>query len=140
MRLRSMVYDDAYGRGGLYRSRHGMIGGVCVNEWLQREGYLVLKDTLTQPTPFSVDLVDWPRTAAWSDGGYYARVFLNVRGREPDGVIDAVGYDRVRDTIAAKLEALVDHEGRPMGTKVFKPEQIYRATNNVALPPSTSIT
>ncbi len=116
-------------------SDHGakrMVGGVCVNEWLQREGYLALKEALTEPTPFSVDLVDWPRTAAWSDGGYYARVFLNVRGREPDGVIDASDYDRVRDTIAAKLEALVDHEGQPMGTKVFKPEQIYRATNNVA--------
>ncbi|HEY8172175.1 MAG TPA: alkaline phosphatase family protein [Dehalococcoidia bacterium] len=119
----------------LIMSDHGakrMIGGVCVNEWLQREGYLSLKSKPETPTPFSVDLVDWPRTTAWSDGGYYARVFLNVRGREPDGVIDASEYDRVRDEISRKLEALVDHEGRPMGTRVFKPEQIYRATNNVA--------
>lgn len=116
-------------------SDHGakrMIGGVCVNEWLQREGYLSLKEQPAEPTPFSVELVDWPRTTAWSDGGYYARVFLNVRGREPDGVIAADAYERVRDEIASKLEALADHEGNPMGTRVFKPEQIYRATNNVA--------
>jgi phage shock protein C len=24
-----MAYDDVYGRGGLYRSRNGMIAGVC---------------------------------------------------------------------------------------------------------------
>lgn len=116
-------------------SDHGakrMIGGVCVNEWLQREGYLALKEQPAAATPFSVDLVDWPRTKAWSDGGYYARVFMNVRGREPNGVIDPADYDRERDAIAAKLTALPDHEGKPMGTKVFKPEQIYRATNNVA--------
>jgi len=116
-------------------SDHGakrMIGGVCVNEWLRREGYLALKQDVTSPTPFSVDLVDWARTIAWSDGGYYARVFLNVRGREPDGTVDSGDYDAVRDEIATKLTALPDHEGAPMGTRVFKPEQIYRATNNVA--------
>jgi predicted AlkP superfamily phosphohydrolase/phosphomutase len=116
-------------------SDHGakrMVGGVCVNEWLQREGYLALNDKPAGATPFDVKLVDWKRTSAWSDGGYYARVFLNVRDREPDGVIPPDDYDRVRDEIASKLEALPDHEGRPMGTKVFRPEQIYRATNNVA--------
>ena len=29
MGLRSMAYDDVYGRGGLYRSRDGMVAGVC---------------------------------------------------------------------------------------------------------------
>lgn len=116
-------------------SDHGakrMIGGVCVNEWLEREGYLVLKERPASPTPFSVDLVDWTRTRAWSDGGYYARVFMNVKGREPSGVIESADYDRERDALVAKLESLPDHEGKPMGTKVFKPEEIYRATNNVA--------
>ena len=29
--------------------------------------------------------VDWSRTSAWGEGGYYSRVFLNVQGREPRG-------------------------------------------------------
>ena len=29
MGLRTMAYDDVYGRGGLYRSRHGIVAGVC---------------------------------------------------------------------------------------------------------------
>ena len=32
-------------------------------------------------------MVDWERTQAWGDGGYYARVFLNVQGRGKEGTI-----------------------------------------------------
>ena len=67
-------------------SDHGaqrLEGGFCVNEWLVREGLLVLKEPVTKPTPFSPSLVDWEHTRVWSEGGYYARVFFNVAGREP---------------------------------------------------------
>ena len=33
--------------------------------------------------------IDWARTTAWGEGGYYARVFLNVEGREPEGTVPA---------------------------------------------------
>ena len=39
--------------------------------------------------------IDWSRTTAWGDGGYYARVFLNVEGREPEGTV-AAGRLRAR--------------------------------------------
>ena len=29
---------------------------------------------------------------AWGDGGYYGRLFLNVAGREPQGVIEPAQY------------------------------------------------
>ena len=29
--------------------------------------------------------IDWSQTLAWGDGGYYGRLFLNVKGREPQG-------------------------------------------------------
>ena len=71
-------------------SDHGakrLDGGIRVNEWLRREGLLAL-----QAEPNGVCLphevgIDWPRTTAWGDGGYYARLFLNVRDREPEGVV-----------------------------------------------------
>jgi predicted AlkP superfamily phosphohydrolase/phosphomutase len=31
-----------------------------------------------------------------------------------------------------KIEAIPDEQGRPIGTKVFKPEQLYRVSNGVA--------
>src|SRR4029077_10209207 len=83
-------------------------------------------------TPFAKLDVNWAKTRVWSEGGYYARVFLNVKGREPEGVIDAADYERVRDEVKARFEATTDAEGRPLGTLVFKPEEIYRAVRNVA--------
>jgi predicted AlkP superfamily phosphohydrolase/phosphomutase len=59
-------------------------------------------------------------------------VFFNVKGREPQGVIELAGYPRFRNEIQAKLEATTDREGRPLSTLVFKPEEIYRRVKNVA--------
>jgi predicted AlkP superfamily phosphohydrolase/phosphomutase len=68
----------------------------------------------------------------WSEGGYYARVFFNVKGREPHGVIDPADYERFRDEIKAKFEATMDDQGRHLCTRVYKPDEIYCAARNVA--------
>jgi len=115
-------------------SDHGakrMEGGICFNDWLIREGYLALKEPPSGPTKFSPALVDWTRTRAWGDGGYYGRLFLNVQGREPQGTIPPDQVEAVRAELIARLEALGDEEGRPIGTRVFRPEQVFRACNNV---------
>ncbi len=116
-------------------SDHGaqrLDGGFCVNEWLVREGLLVLKNYPTEVTPFAKLDVDWEKTRVWSEGGYYARVFMNVKGREPQGVIDPTDYESFRNEIKAKFEATVDTLGKPLGTLVFKPEEVYRSVQNVA--------
>jgi predicted AlkP superfamily phosphohydrolase/phosphomutase len=115
-------------------SDHGakrMDGAVCLNEWLMREGYLVLKETPACVTKFSPALVDWSRTRAWGDGGYYGRVFLNVSGREAMGQVSGASVSALRDEITAKLETLPDDLGRPLGNRVFRPEEIYAATEGV---------
>jgi predicted AlkP superfamily phosphohydrolase/phosphomutase len=115
-------------------SDHGakrMDGGICFNEWLIREGYLALKEPVGGVTKFSPALVDWPRTKAWGDGGYYGRLFLNVQGREPQGVAPPEEVESLKEELIAKLEALGDEHGRPIGTKVFRPEAVYQAVNNI---------
>ncbi len=115
-------------------SDHGakrMDGGICFNEWLMREGYLALKEPPQGVTKFSPALVDWERTRAWGDGGYYGRLFLNVRGREPQGTVDPAEVESLKQELTAKLEALGDEHGRPIGTKVYRPEETYKACNNV---------
>lgn len=119
----------------LVLSDHGarrLDGGFCVNQWLIREGLLVLNRYPEQITPFAKLDVDWSRTKVWSEGGYYARVFFNVRGREPHGAIDPDDYERFRDEVKGRLEATTDPEGRPLGTLVFRPEEVYRTVRNVA--------
>ncbi len=115
-------------------SDHGaqpMMGGFAINEWLIREGYLVLKEYPDRLTPFIKAEVDWSRTVAWGSGGYYARVHLNVQGREPQGIVPPEAYHRMREELRAKLEATVDHRGRPLGTVVRTPEEIYQEVRNI---------
>jgi predicted AlkP superfamily phosphohydrolase/phosphomutase len=76
--------------------------------------------------------VDWPRTTAWGEGGYYARVFLNVKGREPEGVVEPEEYEAVRDDLAARIAAIPDDAGNPIPTKVYKPEELYGEPQGVA--------
>ena len=115
-------------------SDHGaqkMEGSVCVNEWLIREGYLTLFERPSVPTPFAKLNVDWSKTKAWGDGGYYSRISLNVRGREPRGIVEPSEYESLRTELIAKLEAIPDQNGQPIGTKVFRPEELYQQRNGV---------
>ncbi len=116
-------------------SDHGakkMDGGLCVNEWLIQEGYLTLKRRPTTLTAIDRCEIDWSRTRVWGDGGYYARIFLNVQGREPEGTIPPEEVVALKTELSAKLEALVDPSGLPMGTRVFQPEEIYQHCHGVA--------
>lgn len=116
-------------------SDHGaqrMDGGICLNEWLVREGYLKLKTMPREITQLKNDNIDWSGTRAWGSGGYYGRLFMNVKGREPQGIIEPADYERIRDELTAKLEAIEDEKGVNIGTRVFKPEKIYPQVKNVA--------
>jgi len=116
-------------------SDHGaqrLDGGFCVNEWLVSQGLLVLEEPPKEVTPFGKLKVNWGKTKVWSEGGYYARVFFNVQGREPNGTIPAADYEKFQDEMKAKFEALADDKGRPMKNLVFKPKELYKTVKNVA--------
>ena len=119
-------------------SDHGIqpaYGGIAVNEWLIREGYLVLREYPRGPTPIRElierGLVDWGRTAAWGEGGYYGRIFLNVRGREPRGIVPPERYEGFRRRLAEGLAGILDEDGKPLRTRVLFPEEIYREVNRI---------
>ena len=115
-------------------SDHGakrMDGGIALNEWLVNEGYLVLADKPNGIVPIEKCRVDWARTRAWGSGGYYGRVFLNVKGREPNGVVEPDRYEDLRDELVEKLMRIPDNLGRPISTHAYKPLGIYRDAKNV---------
>lgn len=116
-------------------SDHGakrMDGGFCFNDWLIREGYLVMKSGPTGKRKFEFGEVDWSRTRVWGEGGYYGRCFINRAGREPQGIVPAAEYENLRTELSRKIGQLPDHLGRPMNSRCYRPEQIYRAVNGVA--------
>jgi predicted AlkP superfamily phosphohydrolase/phosphomutase len=116
-------------------SDHGakpMEGGICVNEWLIQKGYLVLKDyPKGQQKKLSELQVDWSRTRAWGEGGHYARIFLNVKNRESQGVIPQGEYEAFRDKLAREIAAVPDPHGRAIGTQVFKPQELYHQIKGI---------
>lgn len=116
-------------------SDHGarpLMGGVRINQWLIEQGDLVVQTAPNTPTNLDQVEVDWSRTRVWGAGGYYGRIFLNVRGREPQGVIPPAEYERVRTDLAARLEAMTGPDGCSLGNRVFTPQQLYRAVRGVA--------
>jgi len=116
-------------------SDHGgkrMEGGIRVNEWLRREGLLATQSEPTEAMSLDQAGIDWSRTVAWGEGGYYSRIFMNVEGREPQGIVRAEDYERVRDDLARRLASIPDDRGNAMDTKVYKPEDVYDEVNGVA--------
>jgi predicted AlkP superfamily phosphohydrolase/phosphomutase len=116
-------------------SDHGarpMVGGVQFNEWLAKEGYLAFSEPMTEPTPIAKAPIDWSRTTAWGDGGYYGRCFLNVRGREPGGIVEQSRYEETCDELVAKLESMSGPDGEHLGTRVIKPQDVYPEVRGVA--------
>ncbi len=115
-------------------SDHGcksMVGGCMFNQWLINEGYLHFKEPVKPRQKFDVKDIDWRNTTAWGEGGYYGRLFINVQGREPEGIVPRTDYEAFRNELIEKIEAILDHDGKPMGNKCYKPEEIYDKVNGV---------
>jgi predicted AlkP superfamily phosphohydrolase/phosphomutase len=116
-------------------SDHGaktMKGGICFNDWLIQEGFLSLKQPADKPTAFKNELIDWGKTQAWGSGGYYGRLFMNVAGREPQGIIPPADYEKVREDLITKIAGITDPEGNVIGCQAFRPEDIYPETTGIA--------
>ncbi len=115
-------------------SDHGvkrMEGGLCVNEWLMKEKYLSLSAYPKKLTSLSKLEVNWDRTMVWGEGGYYGRIYLNVKGREPQGVIAPNDVEKIRAELKQGMEELSDESGRPLGTRVFYPEEVYQEVRGI---------
>lgn len=68
------------------------------------------------------DDVDWSRTAAYSFG-HMGQVFVNLRGREPQGVVAPSDYEATLTRAVEALDALRDpHSGLPLPYKTVRSE------------------
>ncbi|MHA2248686.1 MAG: alkaline phosphatase family protein [Candidatus Hodarchaeales archaeon] len=72
----------------------------------------------------SFDDVDWSRTVAYSMG-HVGQVYLNMKGRQPQGIVPPEEYERVRQRVLDVLERLVDpHTGRELVDRVIFREEV----------------
>lgn len=103
----------------------GMRGAFCINEWLADRGYLTFKSRPKEPIDLEKASIDWSQTKAWGWGGYYARIFINLKGREPRGIISPDRYEEIIDELKEDLNSIEDPNGRKMNNKIYRPKDLY---------------
>lgn len=104
-------------------SDHGakrMDGRINLNNWLLKEGYLVLKSKPKEPVSIFMADVDWKKTKAFAFGAYYASVFINLKGRDPEGCVKKPEYKKLKKELIKKLKNIPDDRGKKMNTKIFE--------------------
>jgi len=100
-----------------------------LNSWLRDNGYLALLDPNRADDPGLFGNVDWSRTRAYALG--LNGLYINVKGREKDGIVEPGARETLASEIAAKLLAAIDPAtGLPAITKVYRREQAYHLAGN----------
>jgi predicted AlkP superfamily phosphohydrolase/phosphomutase len=101
--------------------------GVNLNTWLHSQGLLALTNG-AQPGPETPDLlrsVDWARTKAYATG--LTGIYLNLKGRERDGIVLPTEADDLKRAIASALTGLADPaRGQVAINSVATRESVYR--------------
>ena len=71
--------------------------------------------------------IEWQHTRAFSLGIDSTNIFINVKGRFPDGIVEPGSqYENLRDEIAERLSHLVDPEtGENIVHRVYRHEELY---------------
>ena len=103
-------------------SDHGFCGfrrGVNLNTWLREEGYL----TLSGESGDYFAGVDWSRTRAYTFG--LGGLYLNLRGRESQGIVAKSEAAGLRDEVCRKLSGLIDGDTVAIN-QVWQAREIYR--------------
>ena len=85
------------------------------------------KDSLLKRIFLSFDDVDWSRTVAYSFGRAVGPVYVNLRGREPQGIVEpGAEYEAVRDEIAHRALAFTDpRTGKRLAKAALRREEVY---------------
>ncbi len=111
-------------------SDHGMNSfrrGLNLNTWLYENGFLALKNGARPGEEENGDFfrnVDWSRTKAYALG--LAGIFLNLKGREANGIVDPGEAGNVGADIVKGLTGLRDPKNGEVAVRsVFTREQVY---------------
>ena len=116
-------------------SDHGFLPfyrAVNLNRWLRDNGYLVLKNETGAPTMEQLfdggsvaSAYDWSQTRAYALG--LSKIYINLKGREPEGIVEPGDADALKDEIIARLTRLRDAERgfAPVISGVWKREDLW---------------
>jgi predicted AlkP superfamily phosphohydrolase/phosphomutase len=104
---------------------------ATIFRWMSRLGVQDLAARTSKATRnkmmgklLSYDAVDWSRTVAYSMG-HVGQIYLNIAGREPNGIVSPSDRPRVLQQVMDALQELRDEAGRPLVTRLIPRRDIY---------------
>ena len=98
-----------------------------INTWLRENGYIYPADASSIMSD-----ADWSKTRAYGLG--INGLYLNLKGREKHGIVDAQEKDELLDELIEKLEAVRDTNGKAVIKKVRRSDQIYKGPHTAMAP------
>ena len=105
-----------------------------LNSWLRDNGYLTLVDPNRRDDPGFFGNVDWARTRAYAVG--LNGLYVNLKGRERDGIVEPGARESLAKEIAAKLLATVDPAtGSAAVTRMYRREDVFHLAGNEDIAP-----
>ncbi len=105
-----------------------------LNAWLKEKGYLAVKDPGMENDPGLFMNVDWAHTRAYGVG--LNGLYINLKGREKNGIVPEEKRKALMDEIAAALLAEVDPKtGGPVVTKAYQREEAYKDRGELEIGP-----
>jgi predicted AlkP superfamily phosphohydrolase/phosphomutase len=79
--------------------------------------------------------IDWSKTKAFSAPIPQQGIYVNLQGREPEGIVPEADYESVRDEIIERFQALVDpDDGKPVVDVVYKREEVMEGPQAAGAP------
>jgi len=93
-------------------------------EWMKRT-FPRLRQQVKSKIVFSD--IDWARTKVWSFGRESTNLFINLKGKFPEGIVSpGQEYEEVRAFLIEALKTIIDPDtGEPAVGKVYKGEEVY---------------
>jgi len=116
-------------------SDHGFVSfrqEFNLTRWLETEGYIVYKTPLLARLSTHYAHIDWGRTRGYGVG--FNGVYINLKGREASGVVEAKDYDDLVEEIRSGLLAFRDANGRSVFRRIYRPGEIYSGTRVLEAP------
>jgi predicted AlkP superfamily phosphohydrolase/phosphomutase len=113
------------------------VGNHRVSRFRGKQASLV--DRLAESIFLSRRHIDWSRTRAYAQGNF-GQIFLNVKGRQPNGCVAASDVRPLIQDLKSALETIPHPQnGKPLVEHVFERDELYHGPHTVLAPDLTVV-
>lgn len=94
---------------------------------LKKKARFGQSESLLKPFFLSFEDVDWSRTRAYSIGSTAGQIYINLKGREPGGIVQpGTEYEEVREAIIQELKGLKEEDtNKAVVKEIYRKEELY---------------